>query len=460
MALRLRDHDRVAVAPAHSVRSAAAAHYFEFAGRLVGKALLDRKGLDLPLSLPFLKAVLAGPSCAVGPGDAEGTAAAAVSFSSADVESFDPDVGRSLRWLEALVLKRDALLRDVRFALATGGAGEGTAAAVAPAAGPLPDTAARAKLHAAADGLAALWGEVENACLDFTLPGFPDVTLTLVPGDLEPAQQPLSVWAPPDPLSRDEGLAVAMATGAGSAVGGWRLARAASWFDAERAPGAGPGSVRGADVAVSLANLHVYVAGIVRTLCVDGVALQRDAFLRGLAVVSPSACVLREVGGRGVGGVDVGAGGGGGGGGGLVADSLLRAFEPADLLEMLGGAAGVLDDRNWTPAVVRAAIVIGSNMTPQSPELGFLARAVSELSVADRRLFLRYVTSTPRLPLGGLAALWPRFKVQRKDGGDSFLPAVSVCNHELKLPRYSSFEALRTKLLVAIREGHEGFSRA
>jgi hypothetical protein len=37
---------------------------------------------------------------------------------------------------------------------------------------------------------------------------------------------------------------------------------------------------------------------------------------------------------------------------------------------------------------------------------------------------------------------------------------VSVCHHEIKLPRYSSLEALRSKLLVAIREGHEGFSRA
>lgn len=85
---------------------------------------------------------------------------------------------------------------------------------------------------------------------------------------------------------------------------------------------------------------------------------------------------------------------------------------------------------------------------------------MAELGAADRRLFLLYVTASPRLPLGGLAALVPRVRLVRKDGGDAYLPAVSVCHHEIKLPRYSSLEALRSKLLVAIREGHEGFSRA
>ena len=90
------------------------------------------------------------------------------------------------------------------------------------------------------------------------------------------------------------------------------------------------------------------------------------------------------------------------------------------------------------------------------------------------------------MPPGGLAALQPRLTVVRKapsdaaaaialqqqqqmqqeggggDGGgfaaaDGDLPSAMTCVNYLKLPPYSSKEAVRDRLLYAIREGQGSF---
>ena len=54
---------------------------------------------------------------------------------------------------------------------------------------------------------------------------------------------------------------------------------------------------------------------------------------------------------------------------------------------------------------------------------------------------------------GGLANLYPRLTIVRKiDAGDGSYPSVNTCVHYLKLPDYSSEEAMREKLLAATTE--------
>lgn len=59
---------------------------------------------------------------------------------------------------------------------------------------------------------------------------------------------------------------------------------------------------------------------------------------------------------------------------------------------------------------------------------------MASLDSAQRRQFLRFVTGTPRLPIGGFAALRPRLTVVKKEVGvlrggspDAHLPSCSTC---------------------------------
>jgi len=43
------------------------------------------------------------------------------------------------------------------------------------------------------------------------------------------------------------------------------------------------------------------------------------------------------------------------------------------------------------------------------------------------------------------------------DNPDDFLPTVMTCQNYLKIPEYSSYEILKSKLILAINEGGNAF---
>lgn len=95
-----------------------------------------------------------------------------------------------------------------------------------------------------------------------------------------------------------------------------------------------------------------------------------------------------------------------------------------------------------------------------SPVVRFLIDALCELTPAQRRDFLLFATGSPRLPVGGFAALRPKLTVVRRptdDSPDQHLPSVMTCTNYLKVPEYSSKEILRDRLLYAIMEGQSCF---
>lgn len=66
------------------------------------------------------------------------------------------------------------------------------------------------------------------------------------------------------------------------------------------------------------------------------------------------------------------------------------------------------------------------------------------------------------MPIGGFKALRPELTVVRKhaeDGlkDDDYLPSVMTCANYLKIPKYSSKEVMREKLLQAVKEGAGAF---
>jgi len=86
-----------------------------------------------------------------------------------------------------------------------------------------------------------------------------------------------------------------------------------------------------------------------------------------------------------------------------------------------------------------------------------------ELKGDTKRMFLSFVTGSPRLPSGGFKALSPSLTVVKKDptesgnDKDTYLPSVMTCQNYLKLPDYSSIDVMRSQLRYAFSECSESF---
>ncbi|PSC70280.1 E3 ubiquitin-ligase UPL3-like isoform A [Micractinium conductrix] len=214
----------------------------------------------------------------------------------------------------------------------------------------------------------------------------------------------------------------------------------------------------GAEVPVTAANLRQYLDAVVEATLGGGVQAQVSAFRAGFEAIFP---------------VDN-----------------LAAFYEDEIEAMLCGTGEA-----WSPSFLAEVIKVDHGYTLQSPPVRALLEVLSELDAVEQRRFLRFVTGTPRLPPGGLAALQPRLTVVRKhshsggasglsgvegasapqgslsvpsgDAGslppgvksaaDGDLPSVMTCANYIKLPPYSSKEVLKERLLFAITEGQGSF---
>lgn len=115
-----------------------------------------------------------------------------------------------------------------------------------------------------------------------------------------------------------------------------------------------------------------------------------------------------------------------------------------------------------------------------SPAVRYLLRVMTELSPSTRRDFLQFVTGSPKLPIGGeliLVSFFKKFTANSRVGfksltpmltvvckpaeppfgSDDYLPSVMTCVNYLKVPNYSTFEVMKDKVMVAIKEGQGAF---
>jgi E3 ubiquitin-protein ligase HUWE1 len=88
--------------------------------------------------------------------------------------------------------------------------------------------------------------------------------------------------------------------------------------------------------------------------------------------------------------------------------------------------------------------------------------ALYTFSQEEKAMFLQFVTGTSKVPLDGFANLQgmrgtQKFNIHRAYGDAQALPSAHTCFNQLDLPEYSSQEELRDKLLLAVKEGSEGF---
>uniref|UniRef100_A0A7S0JI46 HECT domain-containing protein n=1 Tax=Calcidiscus leptoporus TaxID=127549 RepID=A0A7S0JI46_9EUKA len=181
----------------------------------------------------------------------------------------------------------------------------------------------------------------------------------------------------------------------------------------------------GAEVSVTLDNLSEYVQLVLQKMLLDGVRAQMDAFSKGFSEVFGA--------------------------------ERLRAFS-ADELDLLFNGMR----ERWDRETVVEQLKFDHGYTRSSQAVSFLLDILSEFNEPQLRQFLKFVTGSPRLPVGGLARLSPRLTIvqKRPEGAlsaDAYLPSVMTCANYLKLPDYSSKAVMKERLLTAINEGQGCF---
>ncbi|KAH9577382.1 HECT domain [Trypanosoma melophagium] len=120
------------------------------------------------------------------------------------------------------------------------------------------------------------------------------------------------------------------------------------------------------------------------------------------------------------------------------------------------------DGRLFGEAALRAVLVEAHGYAAGAREVRMLAAIVGgEFTRAQQRLFLEFLTGSPRLPLNGLAGLGRKITVVRKElegHGEQTLPSCNTCFLYFKLPPYSTHDIMKTRLLTAVTEGRRNFS--
>ncbi|KAJ7401562.1 E3 ubiquitin-protein ligase TRIP12 [Pitangus sulphuratus] len=182
----------------------------------------------------------------------------------------------------------------------------------------------------------------------------------------------------------------------------------------------------GKDTPVTIHNLEEYLRLVIFWALNEGVARQFDSFRDGFESVFPL--------------------------------SHLQYFYPEELEQLLCGSK----TDTWDAKTLMECCRPDHGYTHDSRAVKYLFEILSSFDSEQQRLFLQFVTGSPRLPVGGFRSLNPPLTIVRKtfestENPDDFLPSVMTCVNYLKLPDYSTLEIMREKLLIAAREGQQSF---
>jgi len=186
----------------------------------------------------------------------------------------------------------------------------------------------------------------------------------------------------------------------------------------------------GASITVTGSNRAEYLQRVVEVSLVEAVAPQLDAFRAAFKELLP---------------IDT-----------------CRIWSEQELAFIIVGSS-VQEDVFWNMEHLESKIKAQHGYTDDSRCFKDLLKFLAELSPENRRNFLMFATGAPTLPLGGFGGLKPPLTVVKKEAppapltADDFMPSVMTCANYLKLPEYSSFEILKQKLDLAMREGQCAF---
>ncbi|CAE6470636.1 unnamed protein product [Rhizoctonia solani] len=142
----------------------------------------------------------------------------------------------------------------------------------------------------------------------------------------------------------------------------------------------------------------------------------------------------------------------------IIPKELISIFNEQELELLISGTPDI-DIDEW-----RAATDY-NGYSPSDPAIVWWWRALKSFDREERAKVLSFATGTSRVPLEGFGDLQgvqgtQRFSIHRAYGESDRLPQAHTCFNQIDLPQYSSYEKLRTQVLLAINEGGEGFGFA
>jgi E3 ubiquitin-protein ligase TRIP12 len=138
--------------------------------------------------------------------------------------------------------------------------------------------------------------------------------------------------------------------------------------------------------------------------------------------------------------------------------SSLLLFYPEEMEQLFCGNS----HEPWTVKYLLESCRLDHGYTTDSQAIVFLFDILSSFTPDEQRMFIQFITGSPKLPVGGLRSLNPPLTIVRKsaesnENTDDFLPSVMTCVNYLKLPDYSTTTVMRDKLMLAAREGQLSF---
>ncbi|KAG8667620.1 Ubiquitin fusion degradation protein 4 [Fusarium poae] len=295
-------------------------HLFRMLGKFVARSMIDSRIIDLHFNPIFFRI---------------GDAITGVKPSLGAVKIVDPGLARSLKAIKQFALAKKEIDEDPNRTPAQ----------------KVADTE-----NITIDGV-----KLEDLCLDFTLPGYPNIQL----------------------------------------------------------------EDNGSQKRVTIDNVDTYLEKVVDMTLGSGVRRQVDAFRAGFSQVFPY--------------------------------SALSAFTPDELVTLFGRV-----DEDWSLETLLDSIKADHGYNMDSKTVKNLLHTMSQFNASERRDFLQFTTGSPKLPIGGFKSLTPMFTVVCKPSeepytSDDYLPSVMTCVNYLKLPDYSTIEAMKKQLSTAVKEGQGAF---
>ncbi len=131
----------------------------------------------------------------------------------------------------------------------------------------------------------------------------------------------------------------------------------------------------------------------------------------------------------------------------------LAMFNQKELQNLVGGDNTELDIADLRRNTQYGGIYVIGDDGLEHPTVQLFWKTLHELSDAERRKVLKFVTSTPRAPLLGFSHLNPKFSIRDSSEDQARLPSTSTCVNLLKLPRYGNIKTMKEKLLYAVNSG-------
>jgi ubiquitin-protein ligase E3 C len=137
----------------------------------------------------------------------------------------------------------------------------------------------------------------------------------------------------------------------------------------------------------------------------------------------------------------------------IIQPAWLSMFNQAELQTLVGGETGDINVEDLRKNTLYGGVYVIGDDNEEHPTIKLFWKVMHGLNNKERQQVVRFVTSTPRAPLLGFSHLRPCFSIRDSTDDETRLPSTSTCVNLLKLPRYSTEDGLRKKLLYAVSSG-------